>query len=318
MEEGIGAAVIGYEELRHGGFLNKGLKVTHFSERKCYETYLREEELKRMARGEGSSKQATGGPSQPRNWSIVGPSVRNMVREVMHGNDMPRQLNKTLIVLIPKVDCPSSIKEFRPISLLNVVYKLVTKVLTTKMKRLMPLLIGPTQVSFIPGRHITDNIVIAQELIHTMRTVKGKRGYMVIKVDLEKAYDYVRWDYFEETLVIAGFPRLFVKSIMTCVTSATMQLSWNGVLSAEFVPSRGVRQGDPISPYLFVLCMERLALAISCYVNSGQWRPISLGRGKVKIPYLMFADDLLLFDEASHEQVGCVKEVLREFVMRLA
>ncbi|CAA0806287.1 Unknown protein, partial [Striga hermonthica] len=181
------------------------------------------------------------------------------------------------------------------------------------LKGLMPRLIGPAQVSFIPGRHITDNIVIAQELIHTMRNLSGKKGYMVVKVDLEKAYDYLSWEFLESTLTLAGFPRAFVTSIMTCVTSASMQLSWNGCPSEEFTPTRGVRQGDPILSYLFFLCMERLALTINRYVTEVKWRPITLGRGKVKIPYLMFADDLLLFTEATTDQVACLTKVLDEF-----
>lgn len=112
-----------------------------------------------------------------------------MVMDVLKGKGLSNSLNDTFLVLIPKVDAPQSAKEFRPISLCNVAYKLVTKVMVQRLKIVLPRLISPTQCSYVPGRQITDNIVIFQEVLHSMRNKQGKQAYMAIKIDLEKAYD---------------------------------------------------------------------------------------------------------------------------------
>ncbi|KAH9788525.1 reverse transcriptase domain-containing protein [Citrus sinensis] len=114
-------------------------------------------------------------------------------------------------------------------------------------------------MGFVPGRHIIDNIVVAQEVVHSMRRKTGKRGLMAIKVDLEKAYDRLNWSFIFETLQLAGFPIQLSRLIMECVTTVKMSILWNGEVTEEFSPGRGIRQGDPLSPYIFVLCIERLS-----------------------------------------------------------
>ncbi|KAL4383428.1 hypothetical protein GQ457_15G011540 [Hibiscus cannabinus] len=124
-----------------------------------------------------------------RNWDIVGPSICGTIRGVFSGGSLDPELNRTLLVLIPKVTSPESFAEFRPISLCSIIYKILTKVIVNRLKPLMPHLVSPTQSSFISGRSITDNIIINQEAIHSMRLSKAKNGWLAIKVDLEKAFD---------------------------------------------------------------------------------------------------------------------------------
>ncbi|KAL4353303.1 hypothetical protein GQ457_06G005280 [Hibiscus cannabinus] len=136
---------------------------------------------------------------------------------------------------------------------------------------------------------------------------------MAIKVDLEKAYDRLEWDYIEETLCAVGLPVKIIARIMYCVRSVSAQISWNGDLSDSFCPSRGIRQGDPLSPYLFVLCMDRLSQAIQSSVMAGRWRPIHLTRNGPPLSHLFFADDMVLFAEATMEQVGVIRGILNGF-----
>jgi hypothetical protein len=127
-----------------------------------------------------------------KNWALMGDEVCYAVLEILNSGIMPKNLNKTYIALIPKVKHPSHVNEFRPISLCNVLYKLVSKVLANRLKKILPTIIAPTQSAFIPGRLITDNILAAYETLHTMNTgMKGKKGYMAIKLDMSKAYDRV-------------------------------------------------------------------------------------------------------------------------------
>lgn len=133
------------------------------------------------------------------------------------------------------------------------------------VNRLRPLLndtIGPFQSSFLPGRGTTDDAIILHEIIHCMHKSKKKNGDVVYKIDLEEAYDHVDWRYLESCLYDFGFPRITVVLIMHCVTSSSLSILWNGICLPTFSPTRGLRQGDPLSPYLFVICMEKLSLAI--------------------------------------------------------
>ncbi|XP_042028450.1 uncharacterized protein LOC121775434 [Salvia splendens] len=120
------------------------------------------------------------------------------------GGDMNARMNQTIICLIPKSEVSKSLSQFRLISLCNVMYKLVTKTIATRLKKLMSVIVRPTESSFVAERHITDNIVIAQEAIHSMRSMKGKHGVMALKVDLEKSYDRVSWAFLYDTLNEAG------------------------------------------------------------------------------------------------------------------
>lgn len=117
-------------------------------------------------------------------YSYVASSVCRLVLNILQGGDFPKDLNKTFIVLIPKVEAPESAKQYRPISLCNVAYKFITKVIVNRIKPVLPKLISPTQASYVPGRQITDNIVIFQEVLHSMRIKQGRQVYMAIKIDL--------------------------------------------------------------------------------------------------------------------------------------
>lgn len=143
-----------------------------------------------------------------------------------------------------------------------------------------------------------------------MRSKKGKKGWMAIKIDLEKAYERLNWEFVRNTLQDIGLPVIFIDLVWHSISSPRMRVVWNGEALEEFSPSRGTRQGDPISPYLFVLCIERLSQLIQCATDQGLWKPICLARWGPKSSHLMFADDFVLFAEATMEQVHVIKMCL--------
>ena len=246
-------------------------------------------------------------------WDVVGESVTRFGLKFFETGVLAEGMNDAMLVLIPKVLKPEKIMQFRPISLCNVLFKIITKMMVLRLKHLMPKLIGPAQASFIPGRLSQDNIVIVQEAVHSMRRKKGRRGWMLLKLDLEKAYDRIRWDFLEDTLNAAHLPQIWIKWIMECVTNPGMSLLWNGERTESFTPQRGLRQGDPLSPYLFVLCMERLCHQIEFAVANKEWKPIRLSRGGPSLSHVCFADDLILFAEASIAQIRVIRKVLERF-----
>lgn len=250
-------------------------------------------------------------------WQHVHTQLLSYIQSMWSGYQLDTSFNKTLLALIPKVATPSLISEFRPISLCTIPYKILTKVLANRLKNSLPRLIGPYQSSFITGRSIMDNIVIAQELVHSMRKKKGQGGWIAIKVDLEKAFDRRRWDFINDTLLDAGIPQQMTALIMQCISSSSMQILWNGQPSSPFLPHHGIRQGDPLSPYIFVLCMERLSQSICHAVSSGTWKPIKLGRRGDPISHLFFADDLVIFGHTTADQIAIIQSILNDFCICL-
>ncbi|XP_021726206.1 uncharacterized protein LOC110693390 [Chenopodium quinoa] len=248
-----------------------------------------------------------------KNWDTVAQNVYDLAKNVLEGKGTPDLLNETYLVLLPKVDSPDSASQFRPIGLCNVAYKIITKAIVNRIKPLLPKIIANTQSSFFPGRQITDNIVIMQEVLHTMKRKKGGKGYMTIKIDFEKAYDRLKWAFIRNTLMEMNFPIRMIEVIMECITTPSMNILWNGEKTDAFYPTRGIRQGDPLSPYLFVLCMERLNQVIEESIVANRWKPIYASRGGPLLSNLFFVDDLILFAEASIEQAEIVRDCLDRF-----
>ena len=133
-------------------------------------------------------------------------------------------INQTFNSLIPKVDSPEFVKHYRPISLCNVVYKCLTKTIVYRLKPMLSDLVSPFQASFISGRCIQDNILIAQEMIHSMRKMRGRRGFFAIKIDFEKAYDRLRWSFIQNVLEDVGITEGMKHLIMNCITSTTLNV----------------------------------------------------------------------------------------------
>ncbi|KAG8365030.1 hypothetical protein BUALT_Bualt18G0060600 [Buddleja alternifolia] len=158
----------------------------------------------------------------------------------------------------------------------------------------------------------TQDLII-QKLIHLLRKSKSKTGGMVLKNDLEKAYDRVSWSFLHETLDLFKFLTNVTRLIMDCVMSSRPRILWNREPLPPFQPSCGLRQGDPLSPYLFVLCMERLGYMIEEATWKGRWKPVAMCRGGPKISHLFFADDLLLTAKVTLSNAWTIKDVLDEF-----
>lgn len=136
---------------------------------------------------------------------------------------------------------------------------------------------------------------------------------MIVKIDLEKAYDRVDWGFLQEVLRVIGVSETIRKVILSCISSTELSVVWNSKKLDGFNPERGLQQGDPLSPYLFVLCMETLSQSITKAIEVKKWKPCKLSRSSRPVSHLFFADDLLLFGEASCKQAEVMQSVLDEF-----
>ena len=152
------------------------------------------------------------------------------------------KINHTNIVLIPKVKDLEKMFDFRQISLCNVIYKIISKVLANRLKPVLPRIISPTQSAFVLGRLITNNVLVAYEMLHTMHArKKGKKGSMALKLDISKAYDLVKWQFLQGIMEKIGFPTQWIERVMSCVTTASFSILVNGKPYGMVHPSRGIR-----------------------------------------------------------------------------
>lgn len=189
--------------------------------------------------------------------------IFNTVHAFFLSGFLLKSVNHSYITLIPKVPFPKEVSQFRPISLCNVIYKIISKIMINRLKPLTDYLITPFENAFIRGRNISDNILIAHEIFDYLGKKKGRKNcFGALKIDMSKAYDRVDWNFLKAVLIAMNFNDRWVQWIMEWVTSVHYTLLINGNLSQSFYPKKGLRQGDPLSPYLFLMCANILSLAL--------------------------------------------------------
>ena len=250
-------------------------------------------------------------------WHIVGDTVVFAALDFLNSGQMLLALNHTHIVLIPKVKNPVKMSDFRPISLCNVMYKIIAKVLANRLKHILPHIIAPTQSAFVPRRLITDNVLVAYEALHMMHGQKnGKTRSLALKLDVSEAYDKVEWNFLKQIMLKLGFPGDWVDRVMSCVTSTSFSILINGKPFGMINPTRGLRQGDPLSSYVFLLCAEGFISLLQKAELEGSIHGVSIYRRAPKISHLLFANDTFVLPSNRKKDTGniaCAKTLCRSF-----
>lgn len=247
-------------------------------------------------------------------WNTVGMDVCSAVKEFFTSGKLLGEFNTTMICLVPKIKSPARVTDYRPISCCNVVYKGISKVITNRLKGVLNELVDVNQSAFIPGRLISDNILLAQEFMMGYNRSHRTRN-CAFKIDIQKAYDTVNWKFLEACLREFGIHTVMVHWIMVCVTSASFSVCVSGEAHGFFRSKRGLRQGDPMSPYLFTLVMEVLNLMIKRQVRLDKRFKYHTGCNKLKITNLCFADDLLMMCHGDLMSASILRRSLDEFSM---
>ncbi|XP_050222721.1 uncharacterized protein LOC126672813 [Mercurialis annua] len=238
-------------------------------------------------------------------------SARYKADEIM---EALKEINATKApALIPKVSNVERMCDFRPISLCNVIYKIISKTLANRLRRVIGRVIDCSQNAFIPGRQIIDSALIGFECVHVIKKSTRKvNGPLALKLDMSKAYERVEWKFIEAMMLKLGFNGGWVEKVMRCVSSVRFSFLINGVVKGACIPSRGLRQGDPLSPYLFLICAQGLSSIINNRVNAGLIQGVEFG-DNCKVSHIFFADDSFLFARANVQECGEIRRILEMY-----
>ena len=244
-------------------------------------------------------------------WPIVGGDFCSAIQDFFHSGRLLKQVNHSIITLIPKSKNVTFPSDFRPISCCNVIYKVLAKILADRLAQALQGIISPMQNAFLGGRYMSDNINLVQELLRQYGR-KRSSPRCLLKVDFKKAFDSVQWGFLDSLLSQLGFPAAFVNLVMQCVSSASYSVAVNGDIHGFFAGQSGVRQGDPLSPYLFICCMEYFSrmLMLASQQEVFRFHPKCAIQG---ITHLAFADDVLILSRGDSSSVTCILNQLATF-----
>ncbi|CAN1818839.1 LINE-1 reverse transcriptase homolog, partial [Linum perenne] len=247
-------------------------------------------------------------------WSLIGNQIGGEIKKFFADSIMPVGWNDTNIVLIPKTNLPTKITEFRPISCCNFRYKIITKIMSSRLKTWLPNMIAENQAAFTADRCIQDNIIIVHEVLHHFKIrKKGRKKDMCIKLDMRKAYDLVDWDSLHQILKAYGFSEMWCKWIYSCISTVKFDILLNGRSTGFFSPTRGIRQGDPISPFLFILMSNALTTLIDSAISRKITNGIKLTSRGPLLSHCLFADDTIIFGKDTVEEATRIIQIINSY-----
>eukprot|EP00253_Pinus_taeda_P019866 PITA_19866 len=245
-------------------------------------------------------------------WDIIKKDYIRMAKNFFSKCKMGSSIKSTHLALIPKYPNPQSFDRFRPISLCNVSYKIISKILANRLKSILPAIISENQGGFVPRRQIIDNVIIIQEAIHSSIS-RNEKG-MIIKLDMANAFDRVNQASLKAVMRKFGISELFISRVIECISDIWTAPLINGRPCSAFKSTRGLRQGCPLSPFLYIIMAETLSLHLEHKRRIKEITGIDIVRGAKGINHSLFADDTLLIGGASSLMARRFKEVLDLFL----
>jgi hypothetical protein len=230
-----------------------------------------------------------------------------MTLEFWRTGELVPKMKEGLIKLIPKKADKRRLKDWRPLTMLNVAYKVIAKLLALRLRLILPLIVAPQQTGFVPGRNILENISLAWLTADWLH--QQNESALFLSLDFEKAFDRVEHSYLWETLTWLGLDGTFLCLVKGLIANATSKIHVNGMYSQPIEMQRGVRQGCPVSPLLFAIATQRMMLFLTHGLHLGSLSGIQIS-AKLTVSFRLFADDMGMFIPATAHAFGQAKEIL--------
>ncbi|XP_071695221.1 uncharacterized protein [Rutidosis leptorrhynchoides] len=244
-------------------------------------------------------------------WNVIKGDLINAINWFWDKAEFSKGCNASFVTLVPKKKDPLCLGDFRPISLIGSYYKVIAKLLSNRLRKVIPSLVGPEQSAFLRGRFILDGALIVNECVDYLKNNR-KKG-LIFKVDFEKAFDCLNWEFLLEVMKSMGFGDKWRNWIFNCLSSASISVLVNGSPTKEFSLGRGVRQGDPLSPFLFILAAEGLNIMAKSAIDNGLFNGLKVGNDEITISHLQYADDTIFLGDWSHANACSLQNLLKCF-----
>ena len=226
-------------------------------------------------------------------WEVIKSDLLDMFHALHAGQLDLFRLNFGEIILLPKVEGAERIQQYRPICLLNVSFKIFTKTATLRLNTVDDHVVRPTQTAFMQGRNILDGVVVLHETVHEMH--RKKLNGVILKIDFEKAYDKVKWSFLQQTLRMKGFSKEWCALIENFVSGGSVAIKVNDDTGKYFQTKKGLRQGDPLSPILFNIVADMLAILVERAKSEGKIEGVIPHLVDGGLSILQYADYTILF-----------------------
>ncbi|KAJ4788737.1 RNA-directed DNA polymerase (reverse transcriptase)-related family protein [Rhynchospora pubera] len=246
-------------------------------------------------------------------WDIIGEDLVAQIKKIFVEGHVPEDWLQCTVTLIPKSKEPDLPSQYRPISIGNVLYRLVMKIIATRLRPHMKHVISHEQNAFLKGRNIVDNVIVVREVLQSFRQKNFKQAAFLLKADVSKAFDKIEWDFLSKAMLYLNVPVKLVNLMVSCYNRAQISLSINGRADGFISPTRGLRQGCPMSPYGFIIAMEMLSRLFTKSQREGNLQGVKLAYSCPFITHIMYADDLVILGDAQQRELDTLNNVLHKF-----
>ncbi|KAM3360270.1 hypothetical protein P3S68_019982 [Capsicum galapagoense] len=245
-------------------------------------------------------------------WDIVKEDIYTMVVTFFCGNELPRYITHTNVVLITKKEAVSKFNDLRPISLSSFVHKIISKVIHGRIITVLPLIILRNQTGFIKDRSITKNILLAQEIVRDINR-RNRLHNVAVQLDMSKAYVRVSWIFVIKVMIRFGFSKTMINMIWRLISNNWYTMLVNGQTFGFFKSTRGLKQGDPLSPTLFRIVVEVLARGLNSLHEEDDFKGFGMPKWSKPINHLSYDDDTILFCLRHKESMKKMKKILQNY-----
>ncbi|KAJ4811749.1 RNA-directed DNA polymerase (reverse transcriptase)-related family protein [Rhynchospora pubera] len=237
------------------------------------------------------------------NWDVLGPDIVQQIQHAFNQGNIPEDWLNCKVSLVPKMTEPEDPKDYRPISVGNMLYRLVMKLVAHRLRPYLKKVISKEQNAFLSGRNITDSIIVVKEILHSFKQHNFKTKAYLLKADISKAFDKLNWQFLYESMRFLNVPDMIITMMSSGFSRARVSININGNMSGFITPTRGLRQGCPMSPYAFIMAMEMLTRLMGQLQVEGRLSGVKLARTSPAITHLIYADDLVVLGNTEKNEL---------------
>ncbi|XP_075092316.1 uncharacterized protein LOC142172566 [Nicotiana tabacum] len=246
-------------------------------------------------------------------WDLIGDDLYDMVRAFFNGHELPKCVTHTNLVLLPKKKEVTTFSDLRPISLNNFSNKVISRVVHERLVKFLPSLISEEQAGFVKGRNIVENILLTQEIVTDIRLRTKAGPNVIVKLDMTKAYDRISWLFLTKVLRKMGFIERLIGIVFGLVSNNWYSILINGQAHGFFKSSRRIKQGDPVSPTLFILAAEALSRGLNALHTNMYFCGFGIPKWSPKINHLAYANDMIIFSSSDETSLLLIMQVLKAY-----